>query len=314
MTKDNEKMLFIVKRFGRLANRIVLFANVIAFAEEKGYRVVNVSFHSYAHFFEGTDDTLLCAYPRKKCPLDLFGLRSVIYRWIRKSRILYQATYMLSKLLISLGLSGTCLTFLTDTAEEQPILFSSPAMEEKIEKAKIVLLSGWTVRDSGNVEKHAEKIRAFFTPIKKYADAIEARMDEFKEGCDLLVGVHIRQGDYRNWLGGSYYYSLEQYVHLMNGIQDLYAGRRIKFLLCSDSEARGEKFPGLTVAESKGTPLEDLYSLARCDMIMGPPSTFSQWASFYGNVPLWHVTDPNQSVKKENFTISSIGYIPGHDT
>jgi hypothetical protein len=37
---------------------------------------------------------------------------------------------------------------------------------------------------------------------------------------------------------------------------------------------------------SRGSAVEDLYSLARCDYLLGPPSTFSLWASFYGNVPL----------------------------
>jgi hypothetical protein len=35
--------------------------------------------------------------------------------------------------------------------------------------------------------------------------------------------------------------------------------------------------------------IEDLYALASCDYIIGPPSTFSQWASFYGNVPRYMV-------------------------
>ena len=32
--------------------------------------------------------------------------------------------------------------------------------------------------------------------------------------------------------------------------------------------------------------ITDLYCMASCDGIIGPPSTFSQWASFYGKVPL----------------------------
>ena len=34
-----------------------------------------------------------------------------------------------------------------------------------------------------------------------------------------------------------------------------------------------------------GTEIGDLYSLAACDYIIGPPSTYTQWASFYGQVP-----------------------------
>ena len=53
----------VALRTGRLANRIVLFANVIAFAEEHGYEVLNPAFQTYAALFESTRDTLLCPYP-----------------------------------------------------------------------------------------------------------------------------------------------------------------------------------------------------------------------------------------------------------
>jgi len=33
--------------------------------------------------------------------------------------------------------------------------------------------------------------------------------------------------------------------------------------------------------------VEDLYALAECDYIIGPPSTYTLWASFYGDTPLW---------------------------
>jgi len=36
--------------------------------------------------------------------------------------------------------------------------------------------------------------------------------------------------------------------------------------------------------------IEDLYLLGYCDYIVGPNSSFSQWASFWGGVPL-HVLD-----------------------
>jgi hypothetical protein len=38
--------------------------------------------------------------------------------------------------------------------------------------------------------------------------------------------------------------------------------------------------------------VEDLYAFAGCDLLVGPPSTFTAWAAFYGEVPLLHVEDP----------------------
>ena len=43
---------------------------------------------------------------------------------------------------------------------------------------------------------------------------------------------------------------------------------------------------GLDAVVSDATHLVDMYALAGCDLIVGPDSTFSHWASFYGNVPI----------------------------
>ncbi|MBF0205364.1 MAG: hypothetical protein HQK53_00600 [Oligoflexia bacterium] len=36
----------------------------------------------------------------------------------------------------------------------------------------------------------------------------------------------------------------------------------------------------------RGNIIEDLYSIARGDLILGPPSTYSGWAAWYANIPL----------------------------
>ena len=43
-----------------------------------------------------------------------------------------------------------------------------------------------------------------------------------------------------------------------------------------------------------GTAAEDLHLMSRCEFIIGPPSTFSLWASFMGQVPLCIVRDARQ--------------------
>jgi hypothetical protein len=50
--------------------------------------------------------------------------------------------------------------------------------------------------------------------------------------------------------------------------------------------------------------LEDMYALAGCDYIIGPPSTFSMWASFIGKVPLFHLHD-----REINFSLSDFKVI-----
>ena len=62
-TSGDGKLLIVGLRCGRLGNRIVLFANLIAFAAEHGHRLINFTFHSYASFFETTRRDVFCRYP-----------------------------------------------------------------------------------------------------------------------------------------------------------------------------------------------------------------------------------------------------------
>lgn len=49
--------------------------------------------------------------------------------------------------------------------------------------------------------------------------------------------------------------------------------------------------------------IEDLYALSKCDYIFGPPSTFSMWASFYGEVPLKFFETTNEKFSLNDFSV-----------
>jgi hypothetical protein len=50
----------------------------------------------------------------------------------------------------------------------------------------------------------------------------------------------------------------------------------------------------------------DLHALARCDYIFGPQSTFTQWASFYGNKPLFLLKDTHDRLEPAKFRVSGL--------
>ena len=84
------KLFIIALRCGRLANRLSLFANFIALAEEQGHRVINFTFHSYAHMFETTRRDIYCQYPaptRRSWMDTIPGVAAAL----RRTRILYHA-------------------------------------------------------------------------------------------------------------------------------------------------------------------------------------------------------------------------------
>jgi hypothetical protein len=129
--------------------------------------------------------------------------------------------------------------------------------------------------------------------------------------CDaeIVVGIHIRQGDYEQWRGGQFYLTTQEYVQLMWTFVEQFPGKKVGFLVCSNEEQEERFFDGLTYANGPGHPVSDLYSLSRCDYIIGPLSTFSQWASFYGKVPLCHIEKGQGMITPAEFRIAGLNLL-----
>jgi hypothetical protein len=54
------RMLVISRKSGQLGNRLLLFANFMAYAIENNYTVINPAFDEYAQFFKSTSKDFLC--------------------------------------------------------------------------------------------------------------------------------------------------------------------------------------------------------------------------------------------------------------
>jgi hypothetical protein len=94
-------------------------------------------------------------------------------------------------------------------------------------------------------------------------------------------------------------YSLKDWRLIMEKMLSLLAPKTVAFLICSDENyhAETEVFAGLPVYFGTGHMIEDLYSLAQCDYLIGPPSTYSMWASFYGRVPMCQLPKNHELVE-----------------
>ena len=76
--------------------------------------------------------------------------------------------------------------------------------------------------------RHGDKIRSFLEPLKVYQEKATQFVTKIKSQTDVLVGVHLRQTDYKEFVGGRFFYSLEQYLMKMLEIRDLYHPRRCR--------------------------------------------------------------------------------------
>ena len=119
-----------------------------------------------------------------------------------------------------------------------------------------------------------------------------------------MIGVHIRRGDYARFKGGRFLFSHDTYREAMEQAQAAHPDRDTAFLVCSDEPLPPGAFAGMDLIEAPGHELEDLYALASCDRLIGPPSTYNRWASFWGEVPLFQIREPGERVSPEMFHVA----------
>jgi hypothetical protein len=285
-------LVVIAKRVGRLANRTLLFAHFIGAAAEHDFTVLDPAFVDQARYFPTTARTLLCRYPPGR-PVPPFP---------KGRRLLCRAVERYADALHALQQRGHDVGLIR-LRRDQRLDLNSDAFLDVLRSHRVVFVQDWFFRNGENCHRHRDAICSFFTPWEKHLAAVRSVVEPVRRRERLLVGVHIRRGDYERFKDGRYFYSHAQYRSLMVGVQAVFPERETTFLVCSDEPAPPDAFAGLDVVRGPGSEIEDLYALAACDLLIGPPSTYTTWASYYGQVPRYRIDDPGALVIRSSFTV-----------
>lgn len=165
---------------------------------------------------------------------------------------------------------------------------------------------GWLTRHNTQYIAQAKKdIQYLYRPRQEITDKAEKMIAKLREQSDIVVGVHIRRGDYATWNEGRFFYSLEEYHQFMLRVQQLYNDKRVGFFISSNENFLLDIFQGCNCRrfgkEPSGAVL-DLHTLSICDRIIGPFSSYSRWASFIGEVPLCFLETKNQQFTDNSFS------------
>ena len=165
---------------------------------------------------------------------------------------------------------------------------------------------GWQTRsDTRYLRQTLSELQRIFRPRDEIVRKAETLMADLRANADLVVGLHIRRGDYETWHNGRFFFSLDDYRQFMQRIQQAYAGRRVVFFISSNEDFPADSFEGCQCRRFGREPsgaILDLYTLSLCDRIAGPPSTFSRWASFIGQVPLCFIESADQRFRDDGFS------------
>ena len=296
MTKRPDRPRVIVgKGEGQLGNRLFQAATFLAASYERGFEVWNPAFGDYAEFFPAISGDVLCRPWRNG---GYAFMRGALCRAVAIAGGSYG-----EPLVDSLGGAVFDISLSHDAAELEYDLCGDH-FADLIKQHPFVIAKGWKFRAREALWKHREKIRVVFKPTCAIEEDVRLRVDAAREGFDLLVGVHVRLGDYAEWQGGRYFFPVADYARWMCEVVAMNPGRRVGFLVCSNGDIDAlTAQKGLKIARGPGSAVGDLYALAACDRLIGPPSTFTLWASYYGQVPLHMLESADQSLWEGGFVM-----------
>ncbi len=250
-------MLFVRDK-GRLCNNILQYGHVYAWAREHGRRSVSMRFaYKYQYFH-------ICHTPYHNALM-----------------------YVLAKAAAKLGLLPVA-TF--DSPE------SNPQAQQLLDSRQWLLVEGWQVRYYDLFLKYKSEILHLFAFDPSIETHVQRVIDAETGKGDVLLGVHIRRGDYCTWQGGRYYFSDEVYINYIRSFVATHKGRVHVFICGNDPALDRQKYidslPGIGISFPAGNPGQDLCLLSHCNYLIGAPSTFSLVASMYHNAPLCWMKAP----------------------
>lgn len=280
-------MVVIHQKTGRLANRLFTFSRFIANSIEYKYTLVNPTFDEYCEYFPSTRENNFGKHPitvklPSNIPYNVFYPLSMVRKFIKPVTHNYE--------------------YISPSHGDHYDL-NTPDFIHKASH-KTVYAHGWYFNDRTNLSKHASIIHSFFKPDTNISNSIQTYLSSIRSSFDILIGVHIRRGDYKTWKSGRYFYHNETYHFMMKQLQSVFEqkGKTVAFILCSNESVSTNDFPELNCFIPNGNLIVDLYTLAECDFIIGPPSTYSMWASYYGKTPLKHIHHPHEQLHPEQFS------------
>jgi hypothetical protein len=284
-------MIIICNKPGQLGNRLYVFSHFMAYAHEKGVRLLNPAFEEYSDYFKGSAGTAIATFPstgkqgRKSNPF--------WYKWYSSFFRIADRLKLKNRFVSSFHLNW----------DEGMDLDQAP---ELMHQSKFCLVNGWDFRCEILFRKHFSLIHDYFSPDTSYQKSISEYIAQCRKGHDLLIGIHIRRGDYAKFEGGKFFFNDAQYLQVMQQIKALHPDKKCGFILCSNEDLDLSVFTreGLEVTAGPGHELKDMYALSSCDLIAGPPSTFSMWASQYNKVPLYMIKDVRKNIVREDFLIT----------
>ncbi len=285
-----KKIVILWHNGGRLANQLWLYVSVCAYALEQKYGLENHSFFEYSDYFGIPQDSwvikLLFFRPfsalRRLFPKKQGQVRKYFFKYYK---VYVKCVEFFHKKDIVFAPDGEISVphYLKPSPNPDPAVSAF----EKSDSPKLYL-DGWLFRNPAGIEKYRKDIITFFQPKGIFLSKIQERLGSLRGKYKHVVGVHVRQGDYKYLWGGRRYFNEREISEILHRYLDVHDIKKddVVFVFASDGKINLVEFSDLNAELSGFTdPVEDLFFLASTDVIIGSDSTFGAFASYYGDIP-----------------------------
>ena len=268
-------MIYSIQCSGQMCNRIVWFVQALATAIDCKTNIVN--------FFGGDLRKFSSLHPEAIPEIKIRNLNlrycllvDVLHGWMLRFRR-FRKDYYASNM-------GRCRDW----------------RENGIKKP--LVLWNWYFRNDAAIVRHREKICSYLRVNDEFFARPNDIISKARENNATVVGVHIRRGDYKTACS-HLYFDDATYLRFMKEFLDSWGNKKVVFVLVSNEPINLDYFTknGIEAVDATGLPQEDIVTLSLCDYIMGPGSTFSWWAAYYGNKPRLSIQSRDESVSVDRF-------------
>jgi hypothetical protein len=282
--KKVQKIIILQTSGNELANQLWNYISIYAYAQEKGYALENPAFFEYGNYFTmqnaGRIFSLVffapftnytkrkTAFRRRLWKKLYFAYAHAMFRFFPENTLIYSDAA-------------------SDPYYLPPTKESSERLRELEDKQKNIYLSSWLFRNPIGIQKYRKEILHYFKPRQDIANNVAAHIKKIRGEFKHVVGVHIRQGDYKQWRGGAYFIPQTRVKEVCDEYLKTTSTENtdICFIITSDGPIDTSLFSGLNISVSKENAVYDLFLLSSTDIIIGSNSTFGAFASYYGNIP-----------------------------
>ena len=278
------KKLIVLESYGDHSNRLLQSINYEAFCRENNIFYVNPSFKNMVSYYEGCR---LC-HPGYYMIQKVFSF-NVIGRVLRKLKIT-KGAFMIGQIFERFGFIKIIKCDICSVDYTNVLL-------KAFEMWNTVYVTGWFFWPL-LVQKHTAFFHDKYKLKEKYFlnNTMYHKIMKLKKE-KTLIGIHIRRGNYKR---SKFYYDNETYHRFIENMKQIIKGSCV-FIIFSNEDVGFEEDMELYI--SKETWYIDQYLMSQCDYLIGPPSTFTKWASYINNVKCYHIQNAHDEIKISDFIV-----------